>query len=58
MAANYWSSTQRLHWQFTKETLSVVRQSLEDGDAALVQQYSLPDRRLLSKYFNDRMSWV
>ena len=55
MAANYWASTQRRHWQFTRETLSQVRQKLEDGDHALVQQYSLPDRRLLSIFFNLRM---
>lgn len=54
MAANYWASTQRRHWQFTRETLAEVRQKLEEDDRALVQQYPLPDRRLLSHYFNLR----
>ncbi len=31
-----------------------IRQKLEDEDASLVQQYPLPDRRLLSIFFNQR----
>lgn len=58
MAANYWASTQRRHWQFTKDQLSDIRERLEDSDRGLVQQYPLPDRRLLSVYFNQRMSAV
>jgi len=58
MAANYWASTQRRHWQFTKEQLSDIRERLEDSDRGSVQQYPLPDRRLLSIYFNQRMSAV
>ena len=54
MAANYWASTQRRHWQFSRETLTEIRQKLEDDDRALVQQYPLPDRRLLSQFFNQR----
>ena len=56
MAANYWASTQRRHWQFSREALMQIRQRLEDEDAGLVQQYPLPDRRLLSIYFNQRES--
>ncbi|MCJ1365235.1 RNA polymerase II holoenzyme cyclin-like subunit [Acarospora aff. strigata] len=55
MAANYWASTQRLHWQFTKDQLSDTRERLEDEDRGLVQQYPLPDRRLLSIYFNQQI---
>lgn len=55
MAANYWESTQRRYWQFTKETLSDIRQALEDEDRNLVQQYPLPERRLYSIFFNQRM---
>lgn len=58
MAANYWASTQRRHWQFTKDQLSDIRERLEDSDRGLVQQYPLPDRRLLSIYFNQRMSAI
>ena len=54
MAANYWASTQRRHWQFSRETLAEIRQKLEDDDRTLVQQFPLPDRRLLSHYFNQR----
>ena len=55
MAANYWASTQRRHWQFSREALAEIRQKLEDDDRALVQQYPLPDRRFLSHFFNLRM---
>lgn len=54
MAANYWASTQRRHWQFSRETLLDIRQRLEDEDRNLVQQYPLPDRRHLSFFFNGR----
>ena len=54
MAANYWASTQRRHWQFSRETLAEIRQKLEEDDRALVQQYPLPDRRLLSQFLNQR----
>ena len=54
MAANYWASTQRRHWQFSRENLAEIRQKLEEDDRALVQQYPLPDRRLLSQFLNQR----
>lgn len=54
MAANYWTSTQRHHWQFSKELLSEIRNKTEDEERILVQQYPLPDRRLYSIFFNQR----
>ncbi len=54
MAANYWGSTQRRHWQFTKEQLSSMRQKLEDEDQNLVQMYPLPQTRHLNIFFNQR----
>lgn len=54
MAANYWESTQRKHWQFTKEQLSSMRQRLEDEDPGLVQSFGLPQWRHLSIFFNQR----
>ena len=54
MAANYWASTQRRYWQFSKDALAEIRQKLENEDASLVHQYPLPDRRLLSIFFNQR----
>lgn len=55
MAANYWASTQFRYWQFSREDLSDIRQQLEEEDRNLVQQYPLPDRRLLSIFFNQRL---
>jgi cyclin C len=55
MAANYWASTQRRHWEFSRESLAEVRQQLEDEEPNLSQQYPLPDRRHLSLFFNQRM---
>lgn len=54
MAANFWSSTQRRYWQFSKEQLVFIRDKLDSEDKALVQQCPLPDRRLLSNFFNTR----
>ncbi|KAI5806725.1 C-type cyclin [Peziza echinospora] len=52
MAANYWASSQRLHWQFTREKLAEVRNQLDLVDKEAVKQYPLPERRCLSIYFN------
>jgi len=54
MAANYWESTQRKHWQFTRQQLEDIRKKLEDEDQTLVQMYPLPQVRHLSIYFNQR----
>lgn len=54
MAANYWESTQRRYWQFTREQLEGLRKKLEDDDQTLVQMYPLPQLRHLSIYFNQR----
>ncbi len=56
MAASYWDSTQRKHWQFTKDRLAEMRQSLEDEDPGLVQMFPLPSTRHLNIYFNQRAS--
>lgn len=54
MAANYWESTQRRHWQSTREQLEDLRKKLEDEDQNLVQMYPLAQLRHLSIYFNQR----
>jgi hypothetical protein len=54
MAANYWESTQRRNWQFTRQQLEELRKKLEDEDQNLVQMYPLPALRHLSIYFNQR----
>ncbi|CAO1601348.1 RNA polymerase II holoenzyme cyclin-like subunit [Xanthoria calcicola] len=55
MAANYWASTQRLHWQFSRTELQDILQHLENEDPALTQQYPLLDRRLLSIFYNQQL---
>ena len=54
MAANYWASTQRRHWLFSREGLSRLRKDLEDEEKDLISQYPLPDRRLLNQFYNQR----
>lgn len=56
MSANYWESTQRKHWLFTKEQLGAMRQKLEDDNAELVRMFPLPQPRHLAIYFNQRAS--
>lgn len=54
MTANYWESTQRRHWLFTKDELAATRQRLDDEDPNLVQMFPLPPLRHLNIYFNQR----
>ena len=58
MAANYWDSTQRRYWQFSRQKLADIRKALEDDDGTLNQQYPLPERRLLSIFFRERESTI
>ncbi|KAL8759245.1 MAG: hypothetical protein Q9184_003685 [Pyrenodesmia sp. 2 TL-2023] len=55
MAANYWASTQKLYWHFSKSELQDMRQELETGDSTVSQQYPLPDGRLLNIFFNQQL---
>lgn len=55
MSANYWESTQRRHWTFTKEELAAARQKLEDENQELVRMFPLPQIRHLSIFFNQLM---
>jgi cyclin C len=54
MSANYWESTQRRHWLFTKEQLAAMRHKLEEDNAELVRMFPLPQPRHLAIYFNQR----
>jgi cyclin C len=54
MAANYWESTQRKHWTFTRAQIDEMRRKLDDADRPLISQYPLPDRRILNIYFSIR----
>ncbi|POR35701.1 RNA polymerase II holoenzyme cyclin-like subunit [Tolypocladium paradoxum] len=55
MSANYWESTQRRHWLFTKEQLASMRQKLEDENADLIRMFPLPQARHLAIYFNQQL---
>ncbi|KAI0518519.1 cyclin domain-containing protein [Xylaria bambusicola] len=55
MAANYWESTQRRHWQFSKDELAEMREKLEESEQSLVQMFPLPQRRHLNIYFNQQL---
>ncbi|KAH8696445.1 putative C-type cyclin [Talaromyces proteolyticus] len=54
MAANYWVSTQRRHWMFTRERLAEVRESLRERDKD-GHQVQLPDMRIINIYFKDQI---
>jgi len=56
MAANYWESSQRKYWTFTKKELADMRKALENEHQQLVTQFPLPDRRVLNVYFGYRKS--
>ena len=54
MAANYWASTQRRHWLFSREKLTEAREKLKERDKVAYSQFPLPDQRLLNIYFSQR----
>lgn len=54
MAANYWASTQRRHWLFTREKLADLREKLRQQVMVSHTQFPLPDQRLLNIYFSQR----
>ncbi|GAD91747.1 RNA polymerase II holoenzyme cyclin-like subunit [Paecilomyces variotii No. 5] len=56
MAANYWASTQRRHWLFSREQLAEIRENLKEKDKLAHQQFPLPDSRLLNIYFNQQLT--
>ena len=53
MAANYWTSTQRRFWLFTKDSLADTREEHEAQDGGIAHQYSLPDHRLINIYIKE-----
>jgi len=54
MAANYWASTQRRYWLFTREKLAEVRDKQREKDMVAHTQFPLPDQRMLNIYFSQR----
>ncbi|CAI7580887.1 unnamed protein product [Penicillium bialowiezense] len=55
MAANYWASSQRRHWLFSREKLADIRDGLWDKDKIAHSQFPLPDQRLLNIYCNQQL---
>ncbi|OJJ65000.1 hypothetical protein ASPSYDRAFT_54376 [Aspergillus sydowii CBS 593.65] len=55
MAANYWASTQRRHWLFSRERLVEIRDGFKEKDKTTHSQFPLPDQRLLNIYFNQQL---
>ncbi|CAG7924200.1 unnamed protein product [Penicillium olsonii] len=55
MAANYWASSQRRHWLFSREKLADIRDGLWEKDKVAHSQFPLPDQRLLNIYFNQQL---
>jgi cyclin C len=51
---NYWESSQRRFWTFTKQQLAAERKRMEEAEKNLVNLFPLPDRRHLSIYFYSR----
>ncbi|ODM19602.1 RNA polymerase II holoenzyme cyclin-like subunit [Aspergillus cristatus] len=56
MAANYWASTQRRHWLFTREKLAEVRDKQREKDMVAHTQFPLPDQRMLNIYFSQQLT--
>jgi cyclin C len=54
MAANYWDSSQRKFWTFTRKELADMRRAQEVENSQLHSQFPLPDRRLLNIYLHQR----
>lgn len=58
MAANYWDSTQARFWTFKNDELNDIRESLSNANSNLVTKYPLPELRLMSIWFQQRMFHV
>lgn len=56
MAANYWDSTQRTYWTFTKDQLEDIRNQQQKDNQELHTKYPLPEPRLMNIYIQQRQS--
>jgi cyclin C len=54
MAANYWDSTQRTHWTFTKDQLDDIRSQQQQDNQELHSRFPLPEPRLMNIYIQQR----
>lgn len=55
MAANYWNSTQRQHWCFSRDKLASLRDELDEQNATVITQYPIPDRRHFFIFLKERL---
>ncbi|XWW93324.1 hypothetical protein V2A60_001257 [Cordyceps javanica] len=55
MSANYWDSTQRRYWLFTKDQLNTMRTKLEQDNHDLVRMFPLSQPRHLAIFFNQQL---
>lgn len=56
MAANYWDSTQAQYWTFSKTELAEMRENMKRANQTLHNKHPLPDRRLMSIYFQQQLA--
>lgn len=54
MAADYWQSTQHLHWETPKASLDDLTTPENEEDKALIALYPLPESRFLNIYLQQR----
>jgi len=55
MAANYWTSTQKQNWLFGSHEIGELRKEVERQHTKVVEQFPLPDRRLLFIFIKERI---
>lgn len=55
MAANYWSSTQKANWSYSRDKLADLRDDLDKLHTQTVFQHPFPDRRLMFIFLRDRL---
>ncbi|KAG9971742.1 hypothetical protein KCU72_g24367, partial [Aureobasidium melanogenum] len=55
MAANYWDSTQRTYWTFTKDQLDDIRNQQQKDNQELHNKYPLPEPRLMNIYIQQQI---
>lgn len=55
MAANYWASTQKQNWLFEPHEIADLREEVEQQHLKVIEQYPLPDRRLVFIFIKDRI---
>ncbi|KAJ9652974.1 RNA polymerase II holoenzyme cyclin-like subunit [Neophaeococcomyces mojaviensis] len=55
MAANYWTSTQKQNWLFEPHEIEALRQEVQKQHTKVVEQFPLPDRRLIFIFIKERI---